>query len=118
MDAYKANVINTVRLIADIDAQLEYEKNVPIANVPNELICQWFDDFYLSEFEWFKNKFTKKEWLVLEEFNDYYKKRLDNIPDTLEKMHKSYSWKEVVGKAQWVLEMLNWREIDAKYDDI
>ncbi|HCS29040.1 MAG TPA: hypothetical protein DIW43_16405 [Spongiibacteraceae bacterium] len=37
------------RLLADADAQLKYERDVPTANVPAELVCMWFDDLNAAE---------------------------------------------------------------------
>ena len=49
MNPPKANTINVVQLIADVDRQKEYERSVPITDVLAELVCQWFDDCYHSE---------------------------------------------------------------------
>lgn len=117
MEPLKVNIVNVVQLIADIDAQKEYEINVPIAHIPTELISQWFDDFYHPENKSYSDVFTDKELSVLEEFNDFFDQRVSQLPDTLLEMHNSFVWKEVVGKAQWVLAMLGWKDIVAKYDE-
>jgi len=39
-------IIKEIELLSLPSKQLEYEKNVPIANVPAELICGFCDDLY------------------------------------------------------------------------
>ncbi len=117
MHAAKVNTINTIQLIADLEAQKEYETSAPIADVPSELVNQWFDDFYYPDSDWYKEPFTSKELEVLGEFNSFYDARVSSLPDTLEQMHNCYQWKEVVGKSQWVLNILNWQGVVAAYDN-
>ena len=97
-------------MISDLEAQKSYETNVPIADVPSELVCSWFDDCWWPEDKEFLKLFTKREIEVLKEFNTYYDQKLKKIPlSSLTDMHDSYQWQQVVGKAQWVLSMLHWQ---------
>lgn len=114
----RVNVINVLQLIADLDAQKEYERTVPIADVPSELQCQWFDDSFHPDHLPFRSSFFPEEWEVLMEFHNCYDLRSKRLPDTLEEMHVSSAWLEVVNKANWVLDKLGWRGVEAKYDDI
>ena len=117
MHPAKVNTINTLQLIADIEAQKSYEANVPIADVPAELVNQWFDDFYHPDSDWYKEPFTNNELDVLGEFHAFYDARVSSLPDSLDEMHQCYQWIEVVGKAQWALNMLNWQGVVATYDN-
>lgn len=38
--------IDLLKTLSSEKEQINYQKNVPHVYVPDELICQWFDDFY------------------------------------------------------------------------
>ena len=59
--------------------------------------------------------FTDRELEVLSEFNEFYDQRADQLPETLEEMHSDLQWQEVLRKAQWVLHMLGWEDIEVRY---
>lgn len=113
MNHHRALTIQTIQLIADTEAQERYEIDVPIADVPSELVCQWFDDIYKAEWEPYREAFTSKELEVLAEFNAFYDSLVDRLPETLEEMHRCYAWRQIVGKAEWVLAMLKWESLEA-----
>ncbi|MGM0564284.1 MAG: hypothetical protein ACQES2_08135 [Pseudomonadota bacterium] len=54
-------IIEEIDLLAHPAKQLEYEKNVPIANVPAELICGFCDDLYHPKSEQMLSEFTEDE---------------------------------------------------------
>ena len=113
MEPDRAFTIQTIQLIADLDAQVQYKRDVPIADVPSELVCSWFDDVYHPEYEKYCAAFTQEELDVLSEFNAFYDERVNKLPDTLEEMHDNYEWSQIVLKAKWVLAKLNWKDINA-----
>lgn len=39
-------MINLLRLLSSDQEQLNYQTDIPIAAVPAELVCVWFDDQY------------------------------------------------------------------------
>lgn len=117
MDARKVNLINALQLLASVDDQDKYNRDVPIANVAWELISVWFDDSFFPEEAWFKNNFSDDEWEVLMEFHNYYDGLVEKLPDNYDALREDFNWKKIIGKAAWVLEMLGWRDIEAKYDD-
>ncbi len=117
MDPKKVNVINVLQLIANVEEQDKYCRDVPIANVAAELICQWFDDFFHPESNSFKESFSDDEWKILMEFHHYYDGLVEKLPDNYEALREDFNWKQIVGKAAWALEMLGWRDLEAKYDD-
>lgn len=65
MHPAKVNTINTIQLIADLEAQSKYEATAAIAHVPDELVNQWFDDFHhpdadsIDHFTTITNAFTQ-----------------------------------------------------------
>ena len=117
LEARKVNIINTLQLISSVSQQDQYDRDVPIANVSSELINQWFDDSFFPEKEWIRELFTDNEWKILMEFHDFYDIRVDKLPNNYAELKKNFHWKEIVGKANWALDMLKWRDLEAKYDD-
>ncbi|WP_421810889.1 hypothetical protein [Flagellimonas sp.] len=84
----RQNVLDVLKLWASKDEQLEYQKNVPIADVSAELFCQWGDDFYHPETPQFRLAFNENERKVLADFDktfnlisDKTSKNLPNIVD-------------------------------------
>jgi hypothetical protein len=67
------NVRSSIRghlaLLADLEGQRQYERDVPIADVPAELFCIWFDDSYFSESPAHQQAFTPSELTALETFS-------------------------------------------------
>lgn len=45
-DLLRENLIETLRLASSIEAQREYERNAPIAQVPAEVFCLWGDQYH------------------------------------------------------------------------
>ena len=54
-------IIDEIDLLAHPSKQLQYEKNVPIADVPAELICGFCDDLYHPKSEQMLSQFTEEE---------------------------------------------------------
>lgn len=57
----RKNVVDHVALVASPSAQLEYERSVPIADVPSELICGFCDDLYHPKSPALLEAFTEDE---------------------------------------------------------
>ncbi len=64
---YRMHVIEEIELLASPPEQMKYEREVPIANVPAELICGFADDLYHPKSELFLNAFTEQEQKSLAE---------------------------------------------------
>lgn len=103
-------------LLASKEEQARYQTEVPIANVPAELMCQWFNDHYHPEAEWFQEAFTGQERAILKEFNDYYAGRAKDLPDTLPDLLQDPSWSEVVEKAAEALKTIDWGTIEPGHE--
>lgn len=104
---YKQNLYEIVELWSSAEKQLEFQKNVPIANVSHELFNDWdlyfADGFELVEF------LTLKEIKLFNEFNETINKISDLTPQILPSISefiKSEEWKIVNKKAIEILEKL------------
>lgn len=64
---YRNRVVEEIELLARPSEQMKYEHDVPIANVPAELICGFVDDLYHPKSEMFLNAFTEQELKSLAE---------------------------------------------------
>ena len=104
----RQNIIGLVQLLASKEKQLAYECDYPIADVPVELVCMWFDDLYHPQWDLFVDAFSHKERVRLARFHTFYDLRVERLPDTLAEMHDSDVWNEVMTEAQQVLEDLGW----------
>lgn len=80
-----------------------------MANVPAELICQWFDGFH-PETKLFRESFSSSEIGELMEFTKFYDARVNAIPDDggVAKLQKTKEWLEVQLLANRVLEKCRW----------
>jgi hypothetical protein len=116
MSPHRANIINLLNLIASESDQLMYQKQAPV-NVANELVNQWFDDFYHPKDEQFRSEFSDEELASLEEFDAYYDARDTVLPNSLDAMLKTKTWREVMALAGQVLDEHGWRGIEMSYDD-
>jgi len=116
MTPHRTNIINLLNLIASESDQLLYQKQTPV-NIANELVNQWFDDFYHPTDKQFKSEFSDEELASLAEFNAYYDARVAALPNFLDEMLKTKTWREIMGFSGRILDEHGWRGIDATYDD-
>lgn len=116
MGPHRANIINLLNLIASESDQLDYQERAPV-NVANELVNQWFGDFYHPTFDQFMSDFSSEELASLEEFHSRYESREAMLPDSLDEMLKTRAWREMMGFAGEVLDRYGWRGIEARYDN-
>ena len=107
---HKANIIEILKLISSSKEQFEYEKNVPIANVPAELFCIWFDDFYHPNSVEFISSFNTNELNELSLFNDYFDKLGENIPinNGVSGLQADSNWISIQSYAGKLLEKHGW----------
>src|SRR5215831_2110733 len=69
---YKRQIFDVLRLISSEREQLDYEQDVPQADVPAELLCCWFDDYYHPSDPHFRSFFSPRELEILASFNNVY----------------------------------------------
>jgi uncharacterized damage-inducible protein DinB len=116
MTPHRANIINLLNLIASESDQLDYQRLAPV-NVASELVNQWFDDFYHPTDEHFKSEFSDEELASLAEFDAYYDARDTALPDSLDEMLKTETWREIMAFAGKIIDEHGWRGIVAFYDN-
>ena len=97
----RAGILKLLELLGDAAAQERYEREVPIGNVPAELVCMWFDDSYLPESPAFRSAFTAAELRLLAEFNRFYDSRASSLPSSggVRGLHRSNAWAEIMVEA-------------------
>lgn len=98
-----------LELLSSREAQLRYETDVPIANVPAELLDMWFDDRYHPETPWFSQAFTDHERQVLADFNAFFSGVAERLPTDrgVAALHAEPVWDDVCAKASEVLAELD-----------
>lgn len=57
---FRQQVIDHVEMLASLSEQIKYEKDVPIADIPGELVCI-YDELFRPKSEDFLNAFTEDE---------------------------------------------------------
>lgn len=111
-DSFRHSAIELLELLSSLEAQSDYKRNVPIADVPAELVCMWFDDFWQPD-DTLKKHFPPYEFAALEDFHNFYEARVDDLPSStegLEALHSSPKWLEIVGKAGQTLKIFTSNE--------
>lgn len=94
-----------LKLLSNREAQLRYEADVPVANVPAELLCMWFDDHYHPETAWFSQAFTDHERQALADFNAFFSGVAGRLPTDqgVAGLHAEPVWDDVCAKASEAL---------------
>lgn len=109
VDLNRNNVFGVIDLWASKENQLDYQKNVPIAQVSAELFCQW-EDFYFPHSDDFKQSFSKEELELLSEFDTALNNTIDETPQNLpviEEFIKTEEWKKMNEKAIEIKKKIN-----------
>ncbi len=68
-DKLRASVLEEIRGISSAEYQLEYERSVPIADVPAEMICGFCDELFHPTSKPFLGAFTAAETRDLAELH-------------------------------------------------
>ena len=102
----RKNVLECLELIASAEEQLEYQKNVPIADVPAELFYGWESDYQTCKNQdWFNGAFSVREIEILEEFDAILEEIATTLPspipplDDFMKMTEWLALSNAAGKA-------------------
>lgn len=106
----KRNLIMTLTYLSSKEEQVKYNKTVPYVHIPEELIEQWLSGF-LPEQEWFREIFTKEEFVTLSMFNEEFlkaqkfleKEDYPNVPEIFE----FEVWNNLMAKAQETIDKLD-----------
>lgn len=105
-NATRHTMLDLLRLLADPEAQRAYERNVPIAQVPAELFCMWFDDQYHPDSVTFQEAFDPVERAALARFHAVFSEVADRMPERIGRvaeLHARREWPVVVQAAARVL---------------
>ncbi|WP_157826736.1 hypothetical protein [Colwellia sp. 12G3] len=107
---HKSNIIEILQLISSVESQFEYEKNVPIAKVPAELFCTWFDDYYHPNSAEFASSFNADELKDLAIFNQHFDRFGKNIPmnNGVSSLQSNSNWLAIQSYAGKLLEKHSW----------
>ncbi|MCE4564480.1 hypothetical protein INQ51_09170 [Maribellus sp. CM-23] len=109
IDLTRNNVFGVIDLWASKESQLEYQRNVPIAQVSNELFCQW-EDYYFPASDDFRQTFNSTELKLLSEFDETLNAIADITPKNLpliDEFIETEEWKTVNNKAIEIKNKLN-----------
>lgn len=101
-----------LELWASADDQLDYKRNVPMANVSAELFCQWCDDYYNEDNPIMTKVFTQTELEAYKEFNKVLCDISDKIPEMtppIEEFINTIEWNVVNQAAVSTLKKLGLR---------
>ena len=102
----RQNVIDILELLASPDEQIEYQRNVPHALVPDELICMWFDDSFRPKDQRLREMFTDAEWSALLNFHSRYDELHNELPTPLPQIDALVSntqWQSIISAAKAAL---------------
>jgi hypothetical protein len=69
----KQGILDTLRLWASREAQLEYRRTVPIADVSAELFCMWDEVFWLDDTA-LRAEFSETAWSALQRFHSIFER--------------------------------------------
>ena len=100
-DNIRSGILRLLDLIGDPAAQERYERDVPMANVPAELVSMWFDDQCPSASSSFRAAFTAAELQLLAEFHQFYDSRTRSLPSSrrVRDLHRCRAWTEIMAMA-------------------
>ncbi len=74
-ETFRERVVEHLELLSSIEEQLKYQRDVPIANVPAELVCYWFDDLDMpNSLQSCGDEFTEDELNTLRSFHEAFDK--------------------------------------------
>lgn len=93
-------IIEEIELLSLPSKQLEYEKNVPIANVPAELICGFCDDLYQPKSEQMLSQFNSEELKELAHLYGVLCEAATIEVSSVAELLKHQKWRAVVALAK------------------
>ena len=93
-------IIEEIELLSLPSKQLEYEKKVPTANVPAELICGFCDDLYHPKSHEFLSQFTEDELKGLAHLYGVLSEAASIEASSVSDLLKHDKWRTVVAVAK------------------
>lgn len=101
----RARIEDTLELIADEQAQLRYQADVPCVDVSMEIFLQW-EDWYRPESEGFAGAFDGEEAATLRAFHHVFTAVRDTVmhaPPPIDQLVRTTAWKRYSGAARATL---------------
>ena len=98
--SYRARIIDHVSLLASPSEQLRYEKEVPIADVPGELVCGFCDDLYNPKDAAFISEFSEEELKDLAHLYGLLVEASRIEVSSVAELQKAAPWRAVIGAAK------------------
>lgn len=93
-------IIAEIELLSSPSKQREYEKSVPIANVPAELICGYCDDLYHPQSERMLSQFSTEELKGLAHLYGVLCEAASIEAASVDELLKNDQWRTVVAVAK------------------
>jgi len=91
------NIIAYLEVASSALEQREYERKVPIAQVPNEMIDRWEDSVQPNDFAWYSEPvFTREENQAMRDFHAIWNEVADATPNPM-----PYSVELLIGTPIW-----------------
>ena len=106
-------MIEHIEMLSNAAAQIKYERDVPIACVPDELVCGFTDDLYHPKWQPFIDAFNEAELKSLSELYGMLciaARAFDRSGDmTIVNIQKSQEWRAVISFAKDLTPELKYR---------
>ena len=99
---FRERICDVLQLIADAEAQIEYQRRAPYVDVAAELFNQW-DDAYHPSYGAFRRQFEAEELLALEVFAQLIDVVAGETPQRLPSLTefiKTASWRSLSAGAR------------------
>lgn len=109
VEQVRLGIVAHLECISSEQEQLDYEQNVPIANVSSKMICVWFDSLYWPESTNFKLAFDASERAVLAAFNTFFDQQEYLLPetDTIKTWRAVPIWRQIMQRAEETIQLLH-----------
>lgn len=90
-------IISYLELASSPDAQREYERRVPIAQAPDELILMWEELGLATDLDWYcEPEFSLEEQAAIREFHQVWRAVAHETPDPM-----PYTIETLIGTPVW-----------------
>ncbi len=108
---YRVQLKDCLDTLASGEELLAYEKNVPIAYIPHEIACQFFDDFYHPKTDEFLKAFSQDEIKEIGILSGYLHIALQALDSrghpSVNEVLKLPEWRSMMKRAAILREALN-----------
>ena len=111
---YRECLIDVTSTLASGEALLEYESKVPIAYVPDEIICQFFDDHYHPKPSEFVAEFSEEELKEIGIFSGFLQMGSDAVVEAgspaVAACLKLPDWRRMMKRAKMLVTLLGTKQ--------